>query len=58
MMTLVEKIFALYPELTSNDLHPIRGTIGVRNDGQNDYIEKWENTQFPQPTKDQLEQQT
>jgi len=52
-MTLYEKIIAIYPDLTNKDFEP-EGTIVLQNDGQEDYIASWNNSN-PQPTADQLE---
>ena len=54
-MTLYEKIKELYPELTDMDFHPRRGNIDLQNDGQGDYIAKWEHPTLAQPTKEQLD---
>lgn len=53
---MFEKITTLYPQLTSNDFHPIRGTIRLQNDsdGKGDYIAKWEHPILPRPTEEQL----
>lgn len=40
-MTLYDKIVATYPELTDNDFD-IKGSIRLQNDGDGDYIAKWE----------------
>jgi hypothetical protein len=55
-MNLVEKIFALYPELTIEEFNPARGTILIRNDmmGEGDYIAKWNHPTLPRPTDEQL----
>lgn len=55
MMTLYEKIIALYPSLTMDDFAPRTGTIVLQNDsdGKGDYIKSWTNTN-PEPTPDQL----
>jgi len=52
MMTLIEKIMALYPELQQQDF---LDTIRLQNDsdGKGDYIAKWEHT-LPKPTDEQL----
>ena len=52
MMTLYEKIIAIYPSLTMDDFAPRTGTIVLQNDsdGKGDYIEKWEHPIFPRPT--------
>ena len=53
MMTLSEKINAIYPELTERDF---MDTIRLQNDsdGKGDYIAKWEHPTLPQPTDEQL----
>ena len=52
MMTLLEKIMVLYPELTQQDF---MDTIRLQNDsdGRGDYIAVWEHT-LPKPTEEQL----
>lgn len=54
MMTLPEKIKALYPELMDSDFLE---TIRLQNDsdGKGDYIAKWEHPTLPRPTDEQLE---
>jgi hypothetical protein len=54
-MTLLEKIFYIYPQLTNEDFSPISGSIKLRNDsdGNGDYIAKWEH-ELPRPTDEQL----
>ena len=54
MMTLVEKIKALYPTLQDSDF---MDTIRLQNDsdGKGDYIAKWEHPTFPRPTQQQLD---
>jgi hypothetical protein len=53
MMTLYEKIMAIYPELTQLDF---LDTIRLQNDsdGRGDYIAKWEHPTLPKPTEEQL----
>ena len=53
MMTLVEKIKALYPVLQDSDF---KYTIIVQNDsdGRGDYIAAWNHPTLPQPTEEQL----
>jgi len=51
---MYEKIISIYPQLTSDDFHPIRGTITLQNDGNGDYIAKWEHPTLPKPTDEQL----
>ena len=52
-MTLYDKIIALYPELTTQDF---RTSIILQNDsdGKGDYIAKWEQLEYPEPTEAQL----
>ena len=54
-MNIVEKIMAIYPELTIADFDPATGTITLQNDsdGKGDYIAKWEHS-LPRPTDEQL----
>ena len=56
MMTLIEKIKALYPELEPIDFNPMHGSILLQNDsdGRGDYIAKWEHPTLPRPTEEQL----
>lgn len=56
MMTLYEKIIALYPQLTSDEFG-IRGSIMLQNDsdGRGDYIAKWEHPTLARPTQEQLD---
>ena len=55
-MTLYDKIISIYPELTGDDFHPVRGSIVLQNDsdGRGDYIAKWEHPTLPRPTEEQL----
>ncbi len=52
-MTLYEKIMAIYPFLTIEDFGLINGTIQLQNDGNEDYIKSWTNSN-PKPTDSQL----
>lgn len=52
-MNLYEKIKNLYPDLKNIDFDPSFGTIFLQNDGQGDYIAKWNNP-LPRPTEEQL----
>jgi hypothetical protein len=52
-MTLFEKVIAIYPELETYDF--VYGTIRLQNDGQGDYIAKWEHPTLAQPTQEQLD---
>lgn len=49
-MTLYEKIKALYPSLEDKDFWTV---ITLQNDGDGDYIAKWEHS-LPKPTDEQL----
>jgi hypothetical protein len=51
MMTLYEKIKALYPELQDADFLTV---ITLQNDGAGDYIAKWEHPTLARPTDEQL----
>ena len=53
---MFEKIILIYPQLTDNDFHPLRGTITLQNDsdGKGDYIAKWEHPTLAKPTDAQL----
>jgi hypothetical protein len=55
MMTLYEKIKALYPELQNIDF--VFGTILLQNDsdGNGDYIKSWNHPTLTQPTQEQLD---
>jgi len=50
-MTLYEKIMAIYPSLTDKDFWTV---ITLQNDGNGDYIAKWEHPTLAKPTADQL----
>ena len=53
MMTLADKIKALYPELTDRDFLT---AIVLQNDsdGRGDYIAKWDHPTLARPTEEQL----
>lgn len=59
-MSLVEKIMALYPDLTEKDFdyfgYKNKGTILVQDnsDGNGPFIAKWEHPVFAKPTDEQL----
>ena len=53
MMTLYEKIKALYPELQNADFMTVI-TLQNDSDGKGDYIAKWEHPTLPRPTDEQL----
>jgi hypothetical protein len=56
-MTLYEKIKTIYPELTNEDFHSVRGTIKLQNDLEHsgDYIAFWRHPTLVEPTKEQLD---
>jgi hypothetical protein len=58
MMTLYDKIIAIYPELVSEQ-QAFLTVICLQNDsdGKGDYIAKWEHPTLPRPTDEQLEAQ-
>ena len=51
-MNLYDKIISLYPELATYDF--ARGAITLQNDGQGDYIAKWEHPTLAKPTDEEL----
>lgn len=53
MMTLYDKIIALYPDLTDQDFLTV---IRLQNDsdGRGDYIAEWNHPTLPRPTEAQL----
>jgi hypothetical protein len=53
-MTLYEKIIVIYPQLVEIDFRPT-GTIQLQNDGDGDYIAKWEHPTLAKPTEAQLQ---
>jgi hypothetical protein len=48
-MTLYEMIIDAFPELADNSHQFAHGSITLRNDGGDDYIERWEYSK-PLPT--------
>lgn len=54
-MTLFEKIIAVYPELKISDFDILMGSIQLQNDGNGDYIAKWEHPTLTRPNDEQLE---
>lgn len=50
-MTLYDKIIALYPQLTEQDFVTV---IRLQNDGEGDYIGKWEHPTLIKPTDEQI----
>ena len=57
---MLEKIKALYPELTPEDFFGRNATIILQNDsdGNGDYIAKWEHPTLTRPTQIQLDEVT
>jgi hypothetical protein len=53
-MNLYEKIIFIYPNLTEEDFMPSFGTVGLQNDGNGDYIAKWEHPTLVKPTDEEL----
>lgn len=53
-MNLYEKIITLYSSLTDADFDVRRGTILLQNDGDGDYIAKWEHPTLARPTDEEL----
>jgi hypothetical protein len=53
MMTIYEKIKALYPELTDRDFITVI-TLQNDSDGRGDYIKEWNHPTLPRPTEEQL----
>jgi hypothetical protein len=51
---LIEKIKTIYPSLTDANFHPIDGNITLQNDGDKDYIAKWEHPTLAKPTDEEL----
>jgi hypothetical protein len=54
MMTLCEKVMALYPDLTMQDFVTVI-TLQNDSDGRGDYIAKWEHPTLARPTQEQLD---
>ena len=54
MMTLYDKIMAIYPDLTTQDFLTV---IRLQNDsdGRGDYIAAWNHPTLPRPTQEQLD---
>jgi hypothetical protein len=51
-LTLYDKIIAAFPELTDKDFDSDFGVISLRNDGEGDYISKWE---YSEPLTSELQ---
>jgi hypothetical protein len=56
MMTLYEKVKALYPELEDKDFITVI-TLQDDSDGRGAYIAKWDHPTLPRPTDEQLAQE-
>ena len=54
MKTLYEKIATLYPDIVV-DIRLVDVSLRNDSDGRGDYIESWNNTEFAQPTQEQLD---
>ena len=54
MMSLYDKIMAIYPSLTQQDFWTV---IRLQNDsdGRGDYIAAWNHPTLPRPTQEQLD---
>ena len=52
-MNLYDKIISIYPSLTEKEFLP-NGVIQLQNDGNGDYIAKWEHPTLARPTEEQL----
>jgi hypothetical protein len=54
MMTLYDRIMAIYPTLTTQDFLTV---IRLQNDsdGRGDYIAAWNHPMLPRPTQEQLD---
>ena len=50
-MTLYEKIKSIYPSLEDKDFWTL---ITLQNDGDGDYIAKWEHPTLTRPTDEEL----
>jgi len=48
---LYDKIKAIYPSLEDKDFMTV---ITLQNDGDGDYIAKWEHPTLPRPTNEEL----
>jgi len=56
-MTLYEKIIQIYPELADieDKNNPFSNMlIMLQNDGNGDYIAKWDHPTLPRPTEEEL----
>jgi hypothetical protein len=53
MMTLYDKIIAIYPQLQIQDFLTVI-TLQNDSDGKGDYIKVWNHPTLPRPTEEQL----
>lgn len=53
-MSLIEKILKIYPELQNYDF--AFSEIQLQNNGDGDFIKKWNHPTLPKPTADQLKE--
>ena len=53
-MSLYEKIIAIYPELSTFDFASGIIILQNNNDGNGDYIAKWDHPTLAKPTEEQL----
>jgi hypothetical protein len=51
---LYNKILELYPELSTISVKEFDLYIELQDDGNGDYIAKWEHPTLPRPTEEQL----
>jgi len=49
---MYEKLIKIYPELATFDF--AKGVITLQNDGNGDYIAKWEHLTLAKPTDEQI----
>jgi hypothetical protein len=54
MMTLIEKIKSIYPELQNFDFSLGVITLENASDGKGDYIAEWKHPTLTRPTDEQL----
>lgn len=54
MMTLYEKIKAIYPQLDDIEFRQFHGSILLFKEGDLEYIAKWEHPTLARPTEEQL----
>jgi hypothetical protein len=52
-MTLYDKIIEIYPELATHNFADMNSIV-LMNDGDDDYIAKWDHPTLTRPTYEQL----